>query len=79
MSEIPFRVHLTIFQICNKGESMLEKYADVLTIQELEEALKIGRRLAYTLVRDGTIPSKKIGRIYRIPKAAVIEYLKTQV
>ena len=46
---------------------MLEKYADVLTIQELEEALKIGRRLAYTLVRDGTIPSKKIGRIYRIP------------
>ena len=57
---------------------MLEKYADVLTIQELEEALKIGRRLAYTLVRDGTIPSKKIGRIYRIPKTAVIEYLKTQ-
>ena len=54
---------------------MLEKYKDVLTIEELCEALKIGKRLAYKLVHEGTIPARRLGRIYRIPKTAVIQYL----
>ena len=54
---------------------MLENYMDVLTVEELCDVLKIGKRLAYKLLRNGEIPSLKIGRIYRISKAAVIEYL----
>ncbi len=57
---------------------MLEKYNDVMTIEELREVLHIGRRLAYSLVKEGIIPSRKIGRIYRIPKSAIIKYLTVQ-
>ena len=54
---------------------MLEKYNDVLTVEEMCEALKIGKRLAYTLLQEGVIPSRRLGRIYRIPKIGVINYL----
>lgn len=57
---------------------MLDEFKDVLTVEELCEALKISKRLAYDLIRDGTIPVRRIGRIYRIPKIAVINYLQTQ-
>ena len=57
---------------------MLDEFKDVLTVEELCEALKISKRLAYDLIRDGTIPVRRIGRIYRIPKIAVINYLPTQ-
>ena len=57
---------------------MLENFKDVLTVEELCEALKIGKRLAYSLLKEGTIPSRRIGRIYRIPKNAIIDYLTAQ-
>ena len=57
------------------GGSMLEKYDDILTVKELCEVLHIGRKLAYSLLQNGEIESRKIGRIYRIPKASVIKYL----
>lgn len=57
---------------------MLEQYNDVLTVDELCEALKIGKRLAYQLLHDGVIPSRRLGRIYRISKKSIIEYLSEQ-
>ena len=54
---------------------MLEEYGDVLTVSELQEALQIGRNAAYTLLQSGEIGSFRIGKKYRIPKVAVIEYL----
>ena len=60
------------------GHTMLEKYNDVLTVEEVCEILKIGKRLAYTLLQEGVIPSRRLGRIYRIPKIGVINYLMAQ-
>jgi excisionase family DNA binding protein len=54
---------------------MLEKYDDILSVQELAKALKIGRNNAYELVRSGKIKSVAIGRQIRVTKAAVIEFL----
>ena len=54
---------------------MLEKYDDILTVKELRKVLHISRKLAYSLLQSGVIVSRKIGRIYRIPKSAVIDYL----
>lgn len=53
----------------------LDNYNDVITIKEVAEILGIGRLSATNLIKDGTIPSKKIGRLYRIRKQAVIDYL----
>lgn len=47
----------------------------VLTVEEVSRLLCIGRNTAYELVRSGQIRSVKVGRIYRIPRAAVDEYL----
>ena len=65
---------ITFFKVYTGG-IMLEDFKDVLTIEELCDALHIGKRLAYKLVHDGTIPARRIGRIYRIPKSAVLQYL----
>lgn len=48
---------------------------DVLTVQQLAAILHISGRSAYKLLHDGIISHRKIGRIYRIPKIAVINYL----
>ena len=42
---------------------MDEKPGDVLTIEELAAYLKIPKSTLYKLVREGKIPSQKIGRI----------------
>lgn len=51
--------------------------AKVLKVEELAVILAIGRNSAYELVRSGKIRSVKVGRTYRIPKAAVDEYLNS--
>lgn len=47
----------------------------VLKVEDLAKVLSIGMNSAYELVRSGQVRSVKVGRIYRIPKSAVDEYL----
>ncbi len=54
---------------------MLDTYADVLEIKDVCAILKIGRKTAYCLLQSGEIAYRRIGRIYKIPKVAVIQYL----
>lgn len=54
---------------------MLNGYDDVLEIKDLCAILKIGRKTAYKLLQDGDIPYRRIGRVYKIPKDALIQYL----
>jgi excisionase family DNA binding protein len=54
---------------------MLNTYKDVLDVNDLCAVLRISRKTAYSLLKQGIIPYKKIGRVYRIRKTAVIEYL----
>lgn len=46
-----------------------------LTVEDVTKLLRIGRSTAYELVRSGRIRSVKVGRIYRIPKSAMEDYL----
>lgn len=54
----------------------IKDYPDVCTVKEVAEILNIGMNTAYYLVRNNIIKSRKIGRIYRIPKIFVYEYLQ---
>ena len=56
-------------------ERMFREYPDVLTPQQVQEMLGVGQRMAYQLLREGKIQNIRMGRLYRIPKAAVIDYL----
>lgn len=56
-------------------KAMLEHYPDVLTVDEVCNILRIARKTVYSLVKSGDLPSRRIGRIYRISKKQLVEYL----
>lgn len=53
-----------------------EEFSDLITIDELCELLSIGRNYAYSLLNSGEIKAFRIGRIWKIPRGAVWEYIK---
>lgn len=54
---------------------MDEKPGDVLTIKELSAYLKIPKSTLYKLVREGKLPSQKVGRHWRFRKQAIDRWL----
>lgn len=57
---------------------MLEEYDDLLTADEACEALKIGKNGLYALLAARTLKGYRNGRVWRIPKQAVKEYIMKQ-
>lgn len=55
---------------------MFAEYDDVVTVEELQQMLKLGRSKTYSLLQNGEIKSKKVGIEYRIQKVNVIKYLE---
>ena len=55
---------------------MLDAYNDLLTIDELCEALMIGRNTAYRLFNTKSLSAFRIGRCWKIPKSSVQEFLQ---
>ncbi len=54
---------------------MEEKPGEVLTIEELAAYLKISKSTLYKIVREGKIPSQKVGRHWRFRKKAIDHWL----
>lgn len=50
---------------------LFQQYPDMLTVEQMAEALNIGRSKAYQLVRSGAVASLSFGRAIRIPKSAL--------
>jgi len=48
---------------------------EVLTIDELAAYLRISKSTAYKLVREGQIPSQKVGRHWRFRKQMIDRWL----
>ncbi|MFN2437276.1 MAG: helix-turn-helix domain-containing protein [Desulfotignum sp.] len=55
---------------------MAKQIDDILAIDELAAYLKISKSTLYKLVREGKIPSQKIGRHWRFRKKALTNGLK---
>ncbi len=49
--------------------------ATLLTVPETAKLLRISRNLAYELIAQGGIPAIRLGRIIRVPRAALDEWL----
>lgn len=54
---------------------MFETYSDIVTPKELCEMLNISPKKVYELLKTNQIPSRRIGRVYRIQKNSVIHYM----
>lgn len=48
---------------------------DVLTLEELAAYLKVSETTAYSLVRNGDIPGRKVGREWRFLRERVVNWL----
>lgn len=53
-----------------------ENLPDILTIEELQEALRIGRSTAYKLIESRQIESFRIGKSIKVYKRSLVEYIE---
>lgn len=54
----------------------LKNYPMALNVREVAEILRISTKLVYSLIKNGTILSVKIGRENRISKTELIAYMR---
>ena len=54
---------------------MLDEYADILTTEEACEALRVGYNALYRMLSTGKLKGYRDGRIWKIPKLAIREYI----
>jgi len=55
--------------------NMFEKYPDLLGMSEVQEALRIGRSLAYRLINSQKIKCLRIGKIIKVQKRFLKDYV----
>jgi len=57
---------------------MFDNHNDLLSVEELCEVLMIGKNSAYTLLASGELKAYRAGTRWKIPREAVIQYVKKQ-
>lgn len=58
---------------------MFTDYPDIVNLTQMRKMLGgISNSLAYRMLREKKIKSKKVGREYKIPKVNVIKYVMTE-
>lgn len=57
------------------NKQQIKDYPDVLDMSQMCSLIGVGLTTGYKLIRSETIPSKKIGRAYKILKKNVVQYL----
>ncbi len=58
------------------ADRLFRKYPDLLSVKDVQKALRIGRNTAYRLLDSGELKSFRIGAIYRVPKPYLLEYIR---
>ena len=57
------------------NERCLDNYPDVLLPEEAMKVLSIGRNMIYKLLQSGKLRAIKIGKLYRIPKRYLQDFI----
>lgn len=58
---------------------MFTDYPDIVNLVQMRKMLGgISNTLAYRMLREKKIKSKKVGREYKIPKVNIIKYVMTE-
>jgi excisionase family DNA binding protein len=50
-------------------------YPEIMTINETRSFLRVSYGTVMSLITDGAIPARKIGRDWKVPKQAVLDYV----
>lgn len=57
---------------------MFESYDELITVEEMQQLLGIGKNTAYRLLRENKIKCFRIGRMWKIPKKSIEEFILSQ-
>lgn len=57
---------------------MFEQYPDILTVEEVCEALRMGYNAVYEILNSGKLKAFKNGRVWRIPRESLKEFIRNQ-
>lgn len=55
---------------------MFSDYPEILTVEEACEALRVGYNAIYDLLRSGKLKGYRNGRVWRISREALIQYVR---
>ena len=53
----------------------IESLPLLMSVSDAQDALGLGRNSIYALLRSGRLKSIRVGRIYKIPRTALEDYL----
>ncbi len=56
-------------------QTRFEDLPDFLSVEEFRIYLGIGRSTAYDLLRRGEVPCVRFGRVIRVPRASIEQYV----
>jgi excisionase family DNA binding protein len=51
----------------------------ILTVPQAAEQLQVSERTVYEWLRNGKIPGRKIGKVWRLSEDAIVEFLRGEV
>ncbi len=57
---------------------MLNQYQDILTVSDVSDILYIGKNRVYELLSSGQLKAFRIGKVWKISKKSVEDYILTQ-
>lgn len=57
---------------------MFESYDELITVEEMQQLLGVGKNTAYQLLKENKIKCFRIGRIWKIPKKSIEEFILSQ-
>lgn len=52
---------------------------DILTVEDLMELLNVGKNTAYSLLESGEVKAFRIGRMWKISRKSVYEYINNKI
>lgn len=56
-------------------ETMFDEFPNMLSPEQVADIMNVSKETVYRMVRRGDYDSLKLGRIIRIPKACVLNYI----
>ena len=57
---------------------MLNDYSDILTVEDVQDILGIGKNAVYQLCREHSLECFRINRKWIIPKISLCEYIENK-
>lgn len=78
---LEFKSNVFTYSNNNKfgGNNMYLHEKEILSIEDLCEILNIGKNTAYSLLSNSQIKAFRIGRIWKIPRQALIDYIQSSL